>query len=85
MSKPIEHIEVIEKELHAINQDKHIITADEYVVMGDLQDKLHDLRKCFEYNKGLHGEESKSGTTAGEIIDDTDSKTKENPDGRNNA
>lgn len=84
MSKPIDHIEKIENELHVINQHKHVRTSDEYVAMGDLQDKLHALRKCFEYNEGLHKKDSESGTTAGEIID-ADNKVKESKDGRDNT
>jgi len=64
------HIKEIENAVHKINHEKHVHTADEYIAMGDLQSAVHGMRKCFEYNKGLHVNDGECSTpTAGEIID----------------
>ena len=47
--KPIRYIDKFYSLIHKINEDGHIDTTNKYVAISNIEQAVHELRKCFEY------------------------------------
>ncbi len=48
MSKPLEHLKVMEREINWMNMDSHLKNPKAAKAMSEIQLKIHDARKVFE-------------------------------------